>query len=70
MEKINAQFTNREKEIVRQLAEGFSSDEVAERLFISSDTVKTHRKNVIEKTGARNMVHLVWLASSNGWLKA
>jgi DNA-binding NarL/FixJ family response regulator len=70
MEKINAQFTNREKEIVRHLAEGFSSDEVAERLFISSDTVKTHRKNVIEKTGARNMVHLVWLASSNGWLKA
>lgn len=68
MEKITTHFTNREREIVRQLAEGYSTNEVAKRLFISSDTVKTHRKNVIGKTGARNTVHLVWLASANGWL--
>ena len=61
-------ITKREKEIVRHLAEGLNSDEVAQRLFISSATVKTHRKNVIEKTGAKNTTHLVWLAVSKGWI--
>jgi len=42
-------FTKREQEILGLIAKGFSSQAIAESLFISIETVKTHRKNVIRK---------------------
>jgi DNA-binding CsgD family transcriptional regulator len=61
-------FTDREKEIVSHLAEGLDSVDIAEKLFISEGTVRTHRKNILEKTGAKNAVHLVRMAVANGWV--
>lgn len=61
-------LTVREKEIVHHLAEGLNTDDVAEKLFISEGTVRTHRKNILEKTGAKNSVHLVRMAVANGWV--
>ena len=68
MQATQTLITKREREIVSHLAEGLNSNEVAERLFISLETVKCHRKNIIEKTGARNTAHLIWLAMLNGWI--
>ena len=61
-------LTDREREIVHQLADGHDSQTIADKLFISHDTVRTHRRNILEKTGAKNTVHLVRLAVANGWI--
>ena len=42
-------FTKRETEILSLIASGHTSDAIAAHLFISIDTVKTHRKNIIKK---------------------
>ena len=63
-EKTGAPYiTGREKEIVRLLAEGFSTKEMAQLLNISSHTVETYRKNLLLKLQARNTVHLIAKAS-------
>lgn len=61
-------FSQREKEIVFHLSEGLDSSEIAEKLFISEGTVRTHRKNILEKTKAKNTVHLARMAIANGWV--
>ena len=64
----NNPLTVRESEIVSHLANGFDTNEIAEKLFISEGTVRTHRKNILRKTGAKNSVHLVRIAVANGWI--
>ncbi len=54
-----AHLTNREKEIIVLLEKNLSSKEIAETLFISVRTVETHRKNILKKTGANNLLSLV-----------
>ncbi len=61
-------LTRRENEIVQHLSNGLDTIQIAERLFISEGTVRTHRKNLLEKTGAHNSVHLVRMAVANGWV--
>jgi DNA-binding CsgD family transcriptional regulator len=56
------QLSKREKEIVRLIADGFSSKQIADKLFISLNTVNTHRKKIIEKTNSRNAGGLVQFA--------
>jgi len=55
----NLRLTNREIEIIRLIAEGFTSQEMASKLFISPRTVETHRANLMKKTGVKNVVELV-----------
>ena len=64
----NNPLSERENEIVQQLANGFDTNEIAEKLFISEGTVRTHRQNILQKTEARNSVHLVRMAVANGWV--
>ncbi len=52
-------FSNREVEIISLLAEGLSSVEIANKLHISNETVRNHRKNILEKADCKNMVQLV-----------
>jgi DNA-binding CsgD family transcriptional regulator len=52
----------REKEILTLIAEGLDTKEIAERLFISANTVGNHRSNMIERLGARDTTALVQLA--------
>jgi DNA-binding NarL/FixJ family response regulator len=52
----------REQEIIQLLADGLTNDEVAERLFLSSETVKTHIRNAMAKLEARNRVHAIAIA--------
>lgn len=57
-----AELTVREKEIIAHLANGKSSNEIAEQLFISAHTVSTHRKNIIRKIECNSFADLLRFA--------
>ena len=61
-------FTKRESEILQLLAAGKSSEVIAQALFISKQTVDTHRKNMLKKTGCTNTSELISVAIRKGWL--
>ena len=65
-DKLN--FTKREIEIVRLLANGLSTQEVADKLFLSFYTIETHRKNLLNKLNLRNTAELVKYAAQLGLL--
>ncbi len=54
----------REREVLRLIADGYSSKEIAEMLFISNHTAISHRKNLIEKFQVKNTAHLIKKAST------
>lgn len=54
-----ATYTKRELEIVSHLADGWNTNEIAEKLFISPETVRTHRNNIRKKLGCKNSAQLV-----------
>ena len=56
-------ITRREKEVLELIAEGMTNNEIGQKLFISSSTVDTHRKNLLIKFEAKNTASLIHLAS-------
>lgn len=52
-------LTKREKQIANLVAEGFTSAEIAEKLFVSELTVNTHRRNIMQKLELKNSAQLV-----------
>ena len=52
-------ITDRELEILELIIKEYTNQEIAEKLFISSRTVDAHRRNLLQKTGARNTAGLV-----------
>src|SRR3954447_7470250 len=56
----------REREITQLLAAGLTGEEVAERLVLSAETVKTHIRNAMTKLEARNRVHAIAIALRSG----
>lgn len=54
-------ISDREKDVLRLIADGLSSKEIAERLFIAQNTVDRHRKNMLARTGAKDTTALVEL---------
>lgn len=52
-------LSTREKEIVSELARGLSAEDIARDLHLSHHTVKTHRKNILQKSGCSNTAQLV-----------
>jgi DNA-binding CsgD family transcriptional regulator len=61
-------FTKREFEILKNLAQGKNMDQLAAQLFISIETLKKHRRNILDKTDARNMVALIDEGLRDGWI--
>ena len=55
------ELTDREREIARMVAEGLTSKQVARKLFISAETVKTHRRKMLQKNNISNFHHLVYI---------
>ncbi|MEN4796788.1 response regulator transcription factor [Pantoea agglomerans] len=57
-------LTQKERQILALLASGLSNLQIAAQLHISNKTVSTHKKNILEKTGARSVVELadLWKA--------
>lgn len=60
------QLTMREREILQLAAQGCTNTEIAERLFISSRTVETHRTNLMRKLNLHNHVQLIQYAIQHG----
>lgn len=56
----------REQEVAIMLAKGFINKEIADRMNISTTTVITHRKNIMEKLRARSLVDIIIYAVMNG----
>ena len=61
-------LTMREREVLKLLAEGKRSQEIAEVLFISVNTVRRHRYNITEKLNIKSMADLVKYAISQGYI--
>lgn len=61
--------TRRELEVLKSIARGFNTHEIAVELGISDNTVETFRKRLISKFGARNSVDMVLKAVARGWLQ-
>ena len=59
-------FTRRELEILRALVDGLSNEQIAQRMHLSTSTVKTHLRHLLEKTGGENRTHLAVLARASG----
>jgi DNA-binding NarL/FixJ family response regulator len=59
-------LTPREQEVVKLIAEGHTSEEIAQALVISKKTVERHRANILEKLGMRNRVELTRYAIRRG----
>ena len=58
-------LTKREKQILQAIAQGSTSAEIAEQLFIAVITVETHRRNLLQKFKVRNMIELIKIATEN-----
>ncbi len=61
-------LTRREKEILRLIADGKTSQQIAAVLFLSVFTIETHRRNIFQKLQVKNVAELVKVAAGNGLL--
>ena len=62
MPRQHATLSQREVEMLRLIADGLATKNIADKLFISIDTVETHRRNILKKLEAGNMVSAVAIA--------
>jgi DNA-binding NarL/FixJ family response regulator len=61
-------ISNREKEVLFLIAQGYTNAEIADKLFTSKRTIESHRKNLIDKTKTKNTASLIRYAFTNGIL--
>jgi len=61
-------LSNREKEILKMIAEGFSNAEIADKLFISSGTVGAHKSHIMQKLSLNTTADLIKFAIRNNFV--
>lgn len=61
-------FTKREREILKSIVEGKTSQQIADEFFISLYTVNAHRRNIMEKAGVKTPIELVKKCLNGGWI--
>lgn len=59
---LSVRLTPRESELLKLIAEGYTNTEIAEKLFLSPETIKGYRKNLLFKLGAKNSAMLMNIA--------
>lgn len=62
-------LTRREKEVLQLIADGLTNNEIAQKIFVSTSTVDTHRKNLLAKFEARNIASLIKTAVQKNMLE-
>lgn len=65
----HARLTPREKEVIDLICREYTTPEIADKLFVSQRTIETHRKNLLEKLGAKNTAGLVIKAIMLGFFE-
>jgi DNA-binding NarL/FixJ family response regulator len=68
-ELILAKLSKREKEVLKLICEGFTNQEIANKLFISKRTVEGHRNTILNKTNSKNTADLVNFTVRNNLMK-
>ncbi len=63
-----APLSKREAEVLKKIAQGYSSKDIAKLLFISENTVETHRRNLFAKLQANNVADLIVKAIARGYI--
>jgi DNA-binding NarL/FixJ family response regulator len=66
---LNSILTGRELEIIILIALEYSGKEISEQLYITTNTVETHRKNIMKKLDAKNTIGIVKYALKNNLIK-
>ena len=61
-------LTEREQEILALISEGYTNQQIADRIFASRRTIEGHRQTLIERAGVKNSAQLVRYACKNGLL--
>ncbi len=66
--QIGSIFTKREFEIIKLIQLGFSTEQLAEKLFVSTNTVNVHRGNILKKSGKARFTELIYDLKDQGIL--
>ncbi|SDH26470.1 DNA-binding response regulator, NarL/FixJ family, contains REC and HTH domains [Pedobacter terrae] len=67
-EEVQVDLSMREIEVLHLVAEGYTNQEMADKLFLSKRTIEGHRQTLIDKTGSKNTASLIRFAVVNGYL--
>ena len=62
------ELSEREIDVIKLVASGATNKEVSDKLFISSRTVETHRRNIMDKLGLNNIAELIKYAIKRGYV--
>jgi DNA-binding CsgD family transcriptional regulator len=65
---FDIKLTKREIEVLKLIANSYSTPQISEKLFIAASTVETHRRNLIDKTGVPNSKALIKYAIEKGYI--
>ncbi len=68
MHSEDVPLTPRELEVLQLTSQGHPEKVIADMLSLSIETIKTHRKNMLQKAKAKNSVELVRMGIANGWI--
>lgn len=67
--EVIARLTDREREILRLMARGLANAEIAAELYLGTETIKTHVRNVLAKLGVKDRVQAVIVAYETGFVR-
>ena len=62
----NYQISDREKEVLRLICQGYSNQEISDHLILSVHTVDAHRRNLLSKLNARNTAEMIMISFREG----
>ena len=65
---VEHQLSEREMEILKEVVKGYNHHEIAEKLFISPNTVRTHVNNIYKKLHLNSRSQVMKLAYKNKWI--
>lgn len=66
---MQIELTKREKEVLELICQGYSNQEISDKLYISQRTVERHRSSLLDKTNSKNSISLVIYSIKNNLIK-